>query len=421
MSQISGTQPQQAGDRDISFGNDGYLYPSTEPGQTFNLACAEDAAVTHATELNGKIFVDRALANGAKDPAFASDLWNFESGDTSRSNRLLLQPFENDRRIVVIGESIQNRTSRPAVTRLLPNGSPDLVFGCRILPQPDDHQTNLHFLYPTSDGCLHQGNKVLVIANYMTGTVYRDVTRLYCLEITGDLDERFGQSGFIDIRFHDQSSLACAVQVQRNGNIVVAGKYGTLDNMSLARYSPSGVLDETFGELGFIDIPIERSAQDAEGLANIVYFHSLSRLLILDDDRIVLTGNTIGPGKTRGVLLQLTAEGQRDSSFNGGEPIYTEHDLANVGWATAAVQPDGKIIVAGSGFDNAEPGVNRVIGHKQRFLPSGARDLTFDNTPVSGEFRDIAIQPSGRILLAGSQGVNWQFARHPSITAFIGN
>lgn len=420
MSELSGVQPQQAGDRDISFGNNGYIYPSTEPGRTFNLACAENGAVTHATELDGKIFTDRALANGGKDPAFTSDLWNFENSDTSRSNRLLLQTFANDKRVVVIGESIRNRTSRPAVTRLLPNGSPDLVFGRRILPQPDDHQPTPAFWYPTSDGCLQQGSKILVAAVYITGSLYRNITRLYCLKSTGDLDEGFGQAGFIEIRFHDQPSRACAVQVQHNGSIVVAGKYGSLDNMSLARYSPSGVLDETFGEGGFIDIPIESSSEGSDELADFVNVYPLSRLLILDDDRIVLTGRTIGPGKKRGVLMQLTADGYRDSSFHDGKPVYTEHDLADVGWATAALQPDGKIVVAGSGFDNEAPGANRVIGHKQRFLPNGDRDPYFDNTPVSGEFRDIAIQPDGRILLAGSQGINWAKERHPSITAFTG-
>lgn len=306
----SSAPQRQAGDIDISFGNDGHIHPSSEPGRTFNLACDENGVVTYAIELSGKILVGRALANGEDDETFNAEKWNFAKNDKSRTNRLLLQ---HDKKVIAIGESIVGSLSLPAITRLLPDGNLDMDFGHKILPQPEDHQPTAHFWYPTSDGCLQQDNKILIAAIYISNNnAGKDITRLYRLKDTGDKDEQFGldQAGFIDIQFHGQPSNACAVQVQRTGKIVVLGTNGSFDTAMLARYSPSGELDKTFGEEGFVDISIERSIKrSSKKLLDHVNISPLSRLLILNDDRIVFTGFTIGPAKDRGVLMQLTADG----------------------------------------------------------------------------------------------------------------
>jgi uncharacterized delta-60 repeat protein len=96
------------------------------------------------------------------------------------------------------------------------------------------------------------------------------------------------------------------------------------------------------------------------------------------------------------------------------------------GWGTVgalAVQPDGKLIVAGS---NAGSGTNYYDFVVTRFLPNGQRDTTFGNNPygmvttdLTGEkdlARAVVVQPDGKIVVAGTgwNGPNfdWVLARY---------
>ena len=416
-------QLRQNGDIDTSFGTDGYLRPTGDLGRILTIALSKNDAITHATELNGQMSLDRALIDGTKDAGFNAQRWNFEEGDTSRPNRLLLQKLagnEQDERIVIVGESLVEYEPsfyryRPAVMRLLPNGSPDLVFGRRILPQPDDARPEFGVSTPTSDGCLQQDGKLLIVANYDTGSLAIHHSRLYRLTETGELDNQFGQGGFVEIRLQGKPSRVGSVQVQSNGNIVVAGRH-EFGIATLARYLPSGELDGSFGDRGFIDIRIQSAAEKTQPPTHLV--NNPSRLLVMADDRIVFTAHRRVSEKDQGLLMRLTADGQPDSSFNGGNLVCMDRDSMHVELATVAVQADGKIVVAGRGVNRDLPS-NQIYGHKWRFLENGSLDPTFNSESVRGEFADIAIQTNGRILLAGSSGFAWS-SRFPQITAFTG-
>lgn len=425
MPPSTNAQSRQAGDIDTSFGTDGYLDTGgfSELGRTLTMALSKNGVITHATELYGKMSIDRALIDGTKDAGFNAQRWNFEEGDNSRPNRLLLQKLtdnEQDERIVIVGESLVRDEPtglpryRPAVMRLLANGSPDLVFGRRILPQPDNSHPEYGFARPTSDGCLQQDGRILITATYLTGSLYESNSRLYCVTRTGELDNQFGQGGFVEIRLHDKPSHVCAVQIQSNGNIVVAG-YDS-GNVTLARYSPSGVLDNSFGDDGFIDIPTDPTSEKVSAPTTLINLPS--RLLVMDDNRIVFTGFRNTSGRDQGLIMRLTADGRPDSSFNGGELVYFERDSMDVELTTVAIQPDRKIVVAGRGVNRELP-LNQIYGHKWRLLENGSLDPTFNSESLRGEFADIAIQTNGRILLAGSSGFAWS-SRFPKITALTG-
>ena len=99
----------------------------------------------------------------------------------------------------------------------------------------------------------------------------------------------------------------------------------------------------------------------------------------------------------------VTADGATDRSFGGGDGG-VDTGLFD---AQAAVAPDGSILIAGTAgtltdggyeLDDRQPVVERLH-------PDGSPDLTFGDhgrvTPRSGP--SIAVQPSGRILLAGAR------------------
>lgn len=421
---LSNEQPKQAGDIDTSFGNRGHLdtAESSVLGRALAIALSSNDAITHATELYGDMSIGRALVNGTKDPGFNEAKWHFAENDYSRPNRVLLQKLNNqDERVVIIGESlIKDSTGylryRPAVMRLLPNGNPDLVFGRIILPTPDNYQPEFGFAIPTSDGCLQQDDKILITAVYNVGEPRVYESRLYCLTRTGELDNQF-QGGFINIRLHNEPAAICAVQTQSSGNIIVAGLYRG-SNITLARYSPTGILDSTFGTDGFIDI----STLPPSEITNMAttQVNNPSRLLVMADDRIIFTGNVFRrpPLKEDGLVMRLTADGKLDSSFNNGKLVYATLDSMHVDLTTVALQKDGKIVIAGRGR-HLDSSVHPLYAHKWRLFATGQIDSTFNNESLVGEVSDIAIQTTGRILLAGSSGIGWQ-DRQPRITALTG-
>ena len=91
------------------------------------------------------------------------------------------------------------------------------------------------------------------------------------------------------------------------------------------------------------------------------------------------------------LLNSLAGPGALDGSFAGGVsgPVYA-----------AAVQPDGRVVVAGS-FSSAA-GVSRY--GIARLWPNGALDTSFQNSMggVSSPVNCLAVQSDGRIVIGGT-------------------
>ena len=122
------------------------------------------------------------------------------------------------------------------------------------------------------------------------------------------------------------------------------------------------------------------------------------------DGELVLAGNVSG----NFTLLRYSADGQSlDSIYSGG---------ANLVPTAVAVQPSGRIVVA----------VDSVMGGTDswalaRFTENGTPDASFSGTGVeilgtgiAGEAAALAIQPDGKILLAGTSATDAVMARYTS-------
>ena len=91
--------------------------------------------------------------------------------------------------------------------------------------------------------------------------------------------------------------------------------------------------------------------------------------LFSDGKLMIATSNFVGPNQSISVL-KLTAGGERDTSFN---PTIN-NQWQNLYIEDVAIQPDGKIIVAGS-YRTGEPGGGRsFVG---RLNADGSTDSTF--------------------------------------------
>ena len=116
------------------------------------------------------------------------------------------------------------------------------------------------------------------------------------------------------------------------------------------------------------------------------------------------------------LVVRLNRDGSFDQGFGSGGTATMNFPAKGTTADTAAgvaIQPDGKVVVAGTSHDNNQ-GADRVaIG---RFNPNGTPDASFnpagfptDGPPPIGEqlisidasANDVVLDPSGRILVAG--------------------
>lgn len=216
--------------------------------------------------------------------------------------------------------------------------------------------------------------------------------------------------------FGFQLEKARAVAVQPDGKIVVGGWAGEnegLADFAIARYNADGSLDKSFGKDGKIITEIGTSS-------DVIY-----DLAIQPDGKIVAVGvSFLGKEQRRFCITRYKPDGSLDAAFNGNGIV-----ILNVGTRLAdtaysvVIQPDGKIIVAGSA-SNFFGATNVTFGQNDfaliRLTPAGSLDTDFGTdgktTTHFGDGGDIgydvAIQLDGKILIGGSStnGKNNDFA-----------
>lgn len=223
----------------------------------------------------------------------------------------------------------------------------------------------------------------------------------------GQLDESFGTAGKVVTDFGvpraDKCVGACqhgaaAVAIQTDGKIVTTGGKGS--DFALARYLPDGRLDPSFGRGGQVvtDVGARPNRFQAD------WQRGANALAILPDGKIIVAG--AGPGEF--ALARYTPNGRLDGSFGRGGLVFTGFQAFQTGgedYAEAlAVQTDGKIVAAGRSF---------TLFALARYMPNGRLDATFGTRGkalpnVLGDDYDVAeavaIQGDGKIVAAGSTG-----------------
>jgi uncharacterized delta-60 repeat protein len=155
---------------------------------------------------------------------------------------------------------------------------------------------------------------------------------------------------------------------------------------------PSGQLDTTF---------------HTDGIANTAPFGGKqSKMIMQADGKFVIVGGTF----TDFIAARFNADGSEDAGFGGTGRVTT--DVAGgflVEYARAVVQqPDGKLVVAGQGtLANNSSAVALV-----RYNADGTLDGTFSGdgkvleAAVAGQAYAVALQPDGKIVVAGSSPVS---------------
>jgi uncharacterized delta-60 repeat protein len=211
----------------------------------------------------------------------------------------------------------------------------------------------------------------------------------------GSFDTSFDGDGTVGIDFGG-ADFAQAVALAPDGKIVVAGGTSVNFAMAVARLNTDGSLDASF-DPGGTDGPGKRTFGGED--ANAV--------LVAPDGKIVLAGS--GGPKIDFEVVRLNPDGSFDTSFDGDGTLGIDFGSKDHGRG-AALQPDGRVVVAGQTLDNLGVAVARSN-------PDGSLDDTFAGTGKktfgyggSDSAKAVALQPDGRIVVAGYQGLNTAFA-----------
>lgn len=231
-------------------------------------------------------------------PAAAAAGRYAELGSNTSASLFAAQP---DGKLLLYGGSIH-----PFVARMLPSGELDPSFGGGdgIAPIPVKGSR-----VGISDAALLADGKVVAVARSLLG---EDDASSFVVRLkpNGKPDRSFGSSGRAALPNTFGWTAPSNLAIDSQGRTIVVGS--RYPGFTVAALLPSGQPDESFGEGGLVtgEFNPESSSETAEGLA------------ILNDDRILISGTSLGEGPSYGYyigLAQLLPNGSPDPAFGGGD------------------------------------------------------------------------------------------------------
>ena len=377
------------GDLDPTFGDDGLV--TTTIGlysRGYAVAIQTDGKILVAGDARSESGFDFALARytsaGQLDPTFG--VGGIVTTTIEGVASVIAMTVQPDGKIVVAGRSSAfGHFEDFALARYTPAGQLDPSFSDNGIVT-----TTIGSDTTPLDIALQPDGKIVVVGYSRHGWDIFDFT-LARYTSSGQLDLSFDDDGVVTTTI-DSSAAARSVTLQPDGKIVVAGsssRSGGIVDFALARYTLAGQLDPGFSQDGIVTTTIDNSSW-GYGVA------------LQPDGKIVVTGMS---SRDNFALARYTPAGQLDPSFSDDGIVTTTIRTNGVGYAVA-LQPDGKIVVAGT---------TNVDFALARYTPAGQLDLSFSNDGIVSStigvedwgHSDLALQLDGKIIVAGK-------SNHPS-------
>lgn len=401
------------GDLDLSFGIGGRVIRSFSAAfdQIDNMARQADGKVVAVGRIGfapgtaSAFGIARFNLDGTLDSSFGTGGFTTTSFSSplSWASGLAIQP---DGKILVCGSGVfQNGAGHIAIARYLPNGSLDPDFrGGKV-------ETGLGVLAGAQAVAIQSDGKIVVAG--FSGR-YIAVIR-YLPE--GSYDKTFGRLGRLTTVIGPGGQRAGDVKIQPDGKILIAGSYsnGTGTQFVLVRYTPTGRLDRTFDNDGIVLTSFGTP------------FCAALSLELQPDGKILAAGyasTAVSPSAF--AIARFNTDGSPDPAFDLDGLVVTETGGLEGTAYDLAVQPDGKIVAAGS---LRTPGPGEYTDFLIfRYRGDGSLDSGFGTggrvrTAVSAEYdeiRSVLVQPDGRIVAGGyasGQNGNLNFA----LARYLGN
>ena len=314
---------------------------------------------------------------------------------------------QTDGKILVAGTSGDSSNHDFSIARYNSDGSLDTTFSgdgkvvTDIGSLSDDASNSV---------TLQTNGKILVAGYSYIGSNY-DFT-LVRYNSDGTLDTSFSGDGKVTTSFGESfpgftsSDWARAVTVQTDGKILVTG-YTDINghgyDFGLVRYNANGTLDTSFDGDGKLTTAL--TAFDDYGLS----------IIAQSNGKILVAGISNNGSNDDFALVRYNSDGTLDTSFSGDGKVITTIGASYDDAQSAAIQTDGKILVAGNSYTGKNYDFALV-----RYNSDGTLDTSFSGDGkattglgVSHDYgRSVTMQTDGKILVAGESwnGKNYDFA-----------
>lgn len=410
---------QPAGSLDLSFGTGGVATFNTSLGQVSaararaavvqpdgKIVVAGDLGSTAGALNSTGLIVTRYWPDGALDVTFG--VGGFARVVVGGSGQARAVALQSDGRIVVAGAVRQGSQVDFLVARFTDSGHLDSSFGTDGVVTTDfagrDDLAQAIALLP-DDRIVVGGTARVVVGSQVP--IHFAFAR-YTAD--GSLDPSFSGDGKAQVRYSASSGDPYTAQlsglvIQPSGRIVAAvtvdSESLSFQSMALVGLTPGGTLDNTFGTGGFA-LRAESGRESATALA------------MKPDGGLVVTGNVCTQGYCGQYTvyairtIAFTADGQRDLSFNA--PLVSAGGTDNFFARSVAIQPDGRVVVAGSRSPQEYDHSEVVL---VRYQPTGGLDVSFGTNGVvttaaegpatHAQASALVVLSDGRLVAAGSE------------------
>lgn len=226
----------------------------------------------------------------------------------------------------------------------------------------------------------------------------------------GVLDASFGTGGVVTTDIGSAGNEAFALLIQPNGKLVAGGYLTTGPSdeaFALARYNSNGSLDTSFGSGGTVSTEFGPS------------YDYVIAVLHQQDAKVVAVGSSYHATSSDFALARYASDGSLDASFGSGGKVSTPLGPGYDNPGGALLQPNGKIVVAGTTYGATDYDFALV-----RYLTDGSLDSSFGsggavmNTfgPGGSAAYTLVRQPDGKLVAAGrrydTSGSDFALARY---------
>lgn len=309
----------------------------------------------------------------------------------SRGTTGALQP---DGKLLIVGAAadVYRRTDF-GIARHLAEGEPDFTFGAGTSQKVFDIFNWAWNNEPTEVAYTSSG---IYLAGYTFGPLpYMTVAKL---TPAGELDVTYGVSGFVTIQMGN-SSMINGIAVQHDGKLVIVGSSEdptTKQDFVAVRLNTNGSTDSSFGLMGKVRIPL--SANDNDLAHGVV---------VRDNGDILIVGETrIGSQFSTDVVC-LNQYGDLCAAFGNNGIARLQRPGYSLYGRTIALDGEGRIVI-GSDALQSSPFFRGI--HMSRLNANGTLDTTYNGSGhlyvqmAQGpwyELNAMEILPTGQALVTG--------------------
>jgi uncharacterized delta-60 repeat protein len=286
-----------------------------------------------------------------------------------------------DGKVIVVGGMTDNNSgdNSEVLYRFLDNGTPDPAFGggtgAVVVPMGS---TSVAL-----EGALLSDGRI-VVAGWGVGNAPNLDVLVAVLTPDGNLDTTWGTNGVTTIHISRYFDSATAVAIDPSDRVIVVGqtfihrKTGTGPAFFVARLDPTGQPDTSFSQDGWRTIGFNGAASD---------------VAIQPNGKIVVVGGEFA----KFAVARLLSDGTLDPRFSTNGRTTTRYPDRGTAYAVA-LEPDGRIVVAGGGhdFDVARYGARGRLD--RTFSHDGITQLEFGRP---GKALEVSIDGGGRIVATG--------------------